>query len=460
MSININKYNTHEAYAVDSDRPLDESCVSLVVNSVVYDGKNIVKTESQLGQKEVCMIVKDLVDNAIKYVPVRTFDANTFDTTRYLLKDWLRYGECKGKQLKVYKTNNGSPTWAAPNRYKINFVEDNFRTGGFHWAITINGTAKSGDCSWDSEVTIASAASRVISQINAVQANMASYVEGDDFVRITVSSYSNSTLTLTDIVDDCVKLDDLSVHVKINGVEQAQTHRTFMAQSVASLFPDLGYLPANSTQYGVNGLNMSNFAGGSLAKYKSYYRTSGSAEWKAETVGRMNEATFNQCADGTIGGANGIALYNKYDGSWDAYMEAGMIKIDDSHAAGVEYKNYDNGAEQNASLCQVTTMTFDGSYVPAYTAPSAAAAISDADLGGAAHLPNNHEMALMMEAQTYADIRLGLGYLSGSTLLSNSTSYWLVSEYAADVAWFYYGPLGTLYYYGKGDTNAVRPVLA
>ena len=307
---------------------------------------------------------------------------------------------------------------------------------------------------------MAAAANEIVTQINAVQANMASYVAGDDFVRITVSSYSNSTLTLTNIADDCVTPVDLSLYVKIAGVQQAETHRTFMAQSVASLFPDLGYLPANSTQYGENGLNMSYFAGCNLAKYKSYCRTSGSAEWKAETAGRMNEATFNQCADGTIGGANGIALYNKYNGSWDAYMEAGMIKIDDSHAAGVEYKNYDNGAEQNASLCQVTTMTFDGSYVPAYTAPSAAAAISDADLGGAAHLPNNHEMALMMEAQTYADIRLGLGYLSGSTLLSNSTSYWLVSEYYANNAWFYYGNNGRLISHYKHYTYAVRPVLA
>lgn len=460
MSININKYNNPNAFAVDNNRPVGESCVSLVNESVVYEGKNVIKTERQLGQKEVCMIVKDLTDGTIKYIPVHTFDPDTLDTNRYQLKDWIRFGECMGKQLKVYKTNNGSPVWAAPNRYKINFQEDGFRTGSFHWAITINGTAKSGDCSWENEATIASAATRVVAQINSVQANMASYVEGDDFVRITVSSYSNSTLTLTDIVDDCVELVDLSLYVKIAGVQQAETHRTFMAQNVASLFPDLGYLPANSTQYGVNGLNMSTFAGASLAKYKSHCRTSGSAEWKAETAGRMNEATFNQCADGTIGGADGIALYNKYNGSWDAYMEAGMIKIDDIHAAGVEYKNYDNGAEQNASLCQVTTMTFDGSYVPAYTAPSAAAAISDADLGGAAHLPNNHEMALMMEAQTYADIRLGLGYLSGSTLLSNSTSYWLVSVYSAYSAWFYFGTFGRLYGHYKSDAYAVRPVLA
>ena len=453
MSININRYNTQEAYAVDHNRPADESCVSLVVNDLVYEGKNIMKKESQLGQKEVCLIVKDLLNNSIKYIPVRSFDPTSFDTTRYQLKDWLRYGECKGKQLKIYKANNGTATWAAPNRYKLEC--DLTADGGFHWAITINGTAKGGDVAWEAGATLDS----IVTQINAVQANMASHVSGEDFIRISVSSYSNSTLTLTDNTGGT--LTDLSLYVKINGVAQAETHRTFMAQSVATLFPDLGYLAANSTQYGKNGLNMSYWAGGNLEKYKSYYRTSASANvWKAETAGRMNEATFNQCSDGTIGGADGIALYNKYNGSWDAYMEAGMIKIDDAHTAGVEYKNYDNGADQNAKLCSVTTMTFDGSYVPAYPAATAAAAISDPDLGGKAHLPNNHEIALMMETETYADIRLGMGYLAGSTLLSNSTSYWLVTESYGPIAWFYSGTYGILTNYNKNYSYTVRPALA
>lgn len=453
MSININKYNSHEAYAVDGNRPLDENCVSMVNDGVVYSGKNIIKLESQLGQKEVCLIVKDLVDGIIKYVPVGSFDPNTFDSSRYQLKDYLRYGECMGKQLKIHKTNNGTSTWAAPNRYKL--LCDTTANGGFHWAITINGTAKSGDVAWETGATLDS----IAAQINAVQ-NMASVVAGDDFIRISVSTYSNSTLTLTD--NTGATLVDLSLYVKIGDVAQAETHRTFMAQSVATLFPDLGYQAANSANYGKNGLSMTYFCGLNLAKYKAYYRTSGSATWTAEAAGRMNEATFNSCADGTIGGADGIALYNKYNGSWDAYMEAGMMNIDDTHTGGVEYQGYDNGADQNAKLCLVTTMTFDGSYVPAYPAAAAASAaeFSDPELGGVAHLPNPHEMALMFEAETYAAIRKGQGFLSGATLLSNSISYWNVAEYAGFHAWCYYGTVGKLSSYYKVSIYAVRPVLA
>lgn len=453
MSININKYNSHEAYAVDGNRPLDENCVSMVNDGVVYSGKNIIKLESQLGQKEVCLIVKDLVDGIIKYIPVGSFDPNTFDSSRYQLKDYLRYGECMGKQLKIHKTNNGTPTWAVPNRYKL--LCDTTANGGFHWAITINGSAKSGDVSWETGATLDS----IAAQINAVQ-NMAKYEDGDDYVRIGVSSYSNSTLTLTD--NTGATLVDLSLYVKIGDVAQVETHRTFMAQSVATLFPDLGYQAANSANYGKNGLNMTYFCGLNLAKYKAYYRTSGSATWTAEAAGRMNEATFNSCADGTIGGADGIALYNKYNGSWDAYMEAGMMNIDDTHTGGVEYQGYDNGADQNAKLRLVTTMTFDGSYVPAYPAAAAAsaAAFSDPELGGVAHLPNPHEMALMFEAETYAAIRKGQGFLSGATLLSNGTSYWNVAECTGRNAWGCYGTLGTLGNGSKNVSSTVRPVLA
>ena len=451
--ININKYNSIEAYNVDNNRPADECCLSLVDNSLVFEGKNVLKTEGQLSEKEVCLIAKDLVTGTIVYIPVHTFDPTSFDSTRYQLKDYVRFGECMGKQLKIHKSQGGG-TWAISNRYKL--ICDTTASGGFHWAITINGSEKAGDVSWAASDTLAS----IAAQINAV-ANIASVVAGDDFIRITVNSYSNSTFTLTDNTGGT--LVDLSLYVKINGVAQAETHRTFQAQSVATLFPDLGYLAANSVQYAKNGYNLSYMCGCEIGKYKAYYRENGATTWTAENaLGRMNEATFNKCADGTIGGADGIALYNKYNGSWDAYMEAAMVKIDDLHKDGVEYKNYDNGADQNERLCSVTTLDFDGSYVPAYTAAAIAASdlYADADLGGKAHLPTNHELALMFEEGTYSDIRLAQSFLTGATQLSNAGYYWCVTEYYGLIAWLFNGYSGRLNNSYEGDSNSVRPVLA
>lgn len=447
--INVNKYNTIDAFATDGNRPSGESCVSLVDNSVVYEGKNVVKTKNQLAPNEVCLVVKDTADGRVKFIPVATFDPSTFDTTRYQLKDWVRFGACMGKQLYIYKKNAASTTWAAPNRYQITC--DTTAVGGFHWAITINGTLREGDVSWQADDTLAS----IAAQINAV-ANIASVVEGEAFIRVTVNSYSNSTLTLTNNTGGT--LVDLSLFCKVDGVAQAETHRTWQAQSVAALFPTLGYLAANTKQYGKNGLNMSYYAGGNLAKYMAYYRTSGAAVWTAEAAGRMNEATFDKCADGTIGGADGIALYNKYNGSWEAYMAAAMVKIDDTHTDGVEYQSYDNGKEQADLLRSVTTLDFDGNYVPAYTA-AAAAAIVDADLGES-HLPTTHECAMFMDDETYTAIRLALSYLTSVDQLANTGYYWLVAESNANGAWFYYGYIGTLISSYKYDVRSVRPVLA
>ena len=275
---------------------------------------------------------------------------------------------------------------------------------------------------------------------------------------MTVSSYSNSTLTLT--ADTGVTLTDLSIYCKVDGVAQEETHRTWQAQSVAALFQTLGYNAANTVQYGKNGLNMSYNAGGNYAKYLSYYRTSGSATWVAEASGMMNEATFNKCADGTIGGADGIALYNKYGGSYEAYMMGSMVQIDDTHTGGMEYQSYDNGEQQNSLLCKVTTMDFEGNYVPAYPAAAMAKATVDADLDVDGHLPTTHEMALMMEAETYAALRKGMGFLTGSGLISNTGYYWLVAECNAIVSWLYSGGSGNLYYGSKHNTFSVRPVLA
>lgn len=450
--INVNKYNTPVAYATDVNRPAGESCVSLVAGEVVYEGKNIVKTRDQLAPKEVCMIVKDKTDGNIKYIPVLSFDPSTFDTDRFELKDWLRFGTCMGKNLMIYKGEPAQSQWAINNLYKI--ACDTTDVGGFHWAVTINGTAQAGDVSWAASDTLAS----IAAQINTVVAGLATVVEGEDFIRIAIASYSDSTLTLTN--NTGATLTDLSTFCKIDGVAQAETHRTFQAVAVSTLFPTLGFMAPNTVQYGRNSLNMASWAGGNLQQYKAYYAANGSTTWVAETAGRLKPEAFAQCEDGTIGGADGIALFAKYDGSWDAYMEAGMVQIDDTHSNGIEYQSYDNGGEQNDLLAKVTTMTFDGTYVPAYPAAANAKSVSDPELGGDGHLPTTHEMALLMEADTLAAVRLGLGYLTGAVLVADTNNYWLVAEYNAYGARLYYGNNGRLYGNAERDAIRVRPVLA
>lgn len=451
MSININKYNKKSDYLTDNNKPVGENIVSLVDTEVVYDGVNVMLDGSQLNASSVCVVLFDNYDQHLVFVPVETYVAAGIDTDRYTVQTFLLYGMAEGKKLYMHKDNAaGSPMWATSNRYKLEC--DTTAAGGFHWAITINGAAKSGDVTWAESDTLAS----IAAQINAV-ANIATVVEGDSFIRITVNSYSNSTLTLTDNTGGT--LTDLSIYCKIDGVAQAETHRTWQAQSVASLFPGSGFLAANTVQYARNGLNLSYRCGANLAKFKSYYRTNGSATWitEGDSSSRLSEAAFNNCADGTVGGAAGIALYNKYNGSWDAYMEASMLQLNDAHRAGVEFKSYNNGVSQNGFLASVTTMTFDGTYVPAYPAAAAAAAVTVN--GQAGCLPTNHEIGLFMEDGRMARINKGLEVIGG-TKLTTGSYYWGVAECNAYGAWLYAGFSGCLNNGSNYNTFSVRPTLA
>ena len=453
MSINVNKYNTQEAYAADGNRPADESCVSLVAGGVAYDGVNVILTGRQVNADSVCVIVKDNVNNKLRYIPIETYQASALDTTRYTVQTNILFGKVNGRKLKMHKQNATNSLWAQFNRYRL--ACDTAEAGGFAWAVTINGTAKSGTVEWEAGATLDS----IVTQLNegAVATFLVfSHEAGEDFIRVSKGGYSNSTFTLSN--NTGATLTDLSLYTRVDGVQQAETHRDWQAQTVKAMFPDAPLPEANTELYAKNGYNLSNFCGGNLAKYKYYYRTNGSATWVAEnSAGRMNEAAFNSCADGTIGGAAGIALYNKYNGSWDAYMAAAMVKLDDIHTAGMEYQSYDDGVACSRFLQSVTTMDFDGSYIAAF--PAAANAGKATIDGQPGCLPTIHELGLIMDDSRLARINKALVAIGG-TAISISGYLWGVVESASTRAWLYDGTGGILFNYAKYRYRGVLPVLA
>ena len=87
----------------------------------------------------------------------------------------------------------------------------------------------------------------------------------------------------------------------------------------------------------------------------------------------MNQATFNSCEDGTVGGADGIALYNKYGGNYYDYADV---------CAGLRMINYDvprktaetlrTGEKATKELAAVKLTNFDGTLLDAFPAAAAA----------------------------------------------------------------------------------------
>lgn len=453
MSINVNKYNKRSDYMTDNNRPTDECCVSQVDSNVVYNGVNVMLKEDQLRHELVCVVVKDALDGVLYYIPIETYRPAKLDTERYTVQTYIFYGIEAGKKMMMHKHNVGDLMWGQFNRYKIEV--DTTAAGGFSWSVTINGTAKSGTVEWAANDTIDSIVAQM--QSGAVATYLVfSHVEGEDFIRVRKGGYSDSAFTITNATG--ATRVDLSIYTKVNGVQQAETHRDWQAKSVSAMFPGLGYLSASSTLYAKNGYNLAYRTGGNLRRYKAYWRTNGSATWVAESsVDRMSAAAFAQCADGTIGGADGIALYEKYNGSWDEYMAAGMINLNDIRRNGMEFRSYDNGSEQNAILASITTMDFDGNYIQAYPAASKAAeTLIDGQPGA---LPTVHEIGVFMEDEKFAKINQALAAIGG-TALSITGYYWGVAEYAAGTSWNYNGYTGCIDGYVKSHALSVRPVHA
>ena len=448
--ININKYNKVSDYLSD-EKITDESIVSQVDNSVVYTGVNVLLKGDQLSEDSVCVVAKDSTTGEPVYIPIETYQAAMLDT-RYTVQDFILFGMTNGKKLYMHKNSAESAMWAASNRYHLEC--DLTANGGFSWAITLNGTATSGTVRWDNGDTLQS----VLDQLTPQASAQISFALDDDgkYIKITCNSYSNSTLTLSE--NTGATLVDLSAYCKIGGVNQAQVHRTWQGQSVAALFPESGFLPANATQYARSGINLSYRCGGNLERFKAYYRTNGSAEYISEDTlsSRMSEAGF--AALNGSGNVAAQALYDKYNGSWDAYMEASMIQINDRKRDGVEFRSYDNGGLQNGFLASVMTLDFDmETWIPAY--PAAYNASQTSIDGNPGCLMTNHQIGLVMDDQRYQKIRTALSAIGG-TPIANNQYYWLVSEYAAGSAWLFNGTSGCVNYYPKYLVTGVRPVHA
>lgn len=133
------------------------------------------------------------------------------------------------------------------------------------------------------------------------------------------------------------------------------------------------------TEIGYNAMDMRGMDGtGRLHKkqYIEYIRTLASATtFGDEATAFMNQTTFNSCSDGTVGGDDGIALYNKYGGDYYAYADvcASMRLIN----YDVPYKTAETlrtGEKATKELAGVKMYDFDGSIINAFPAAATAEA--------------------------------------------------------------------------------------
>lgn len=430
----------------------------LDINLIESQQTRHIYLESQLSDEEVSLVLLDSADGRLKYVPLRFWSRTTVDPNRFTLKPFVRFHRGKNGRSVAIHARETSGMWAEFNRYRLYCTTS--ASGGFSWAVTINGTAKSGTVSWSAGANLDS----IVTQLNtgAVSTYLVfSHESGEDFIRIRKGGYSNSTFTITNATG--ATLEDLSLYTKVNGELVEQAHRDWQSQNVETMFPDLGFVAANTAQYSVSGYNLSYMCGGNETRYKTYYGANGSSTYLAETSvsSRMTRAAF--AAMNGSGVQEQQDLYDKYHGSWDAYMEASMAALDDTHTGGIEYQSYDNGDTQTSILVSITTMDFDGTYIPAYPGAANCRSFTDSLVyGDAFNMSTQHEIGVFMRDAKFEEINRCLDILSAAGITVNKlsrTAYrWSVARYGTNRAWFYGGNGGLLdsYYLSNGFT--VRPL--
>lgn len=449
--ININKYNELDGYVHDQNRPTDENAVSQVDQTVIYDGVNVILKGDQLKESDVCSVFIDSETGEKVFIPVTTLNMSKLDTTRYIIQDYVLFGTCQGKKLYIAKTH-GSEKWAQDNLYKLEC--DLTADGGFDWAITINGTAKSGTVAWVAANNPTLDDIRTQLQTGAVSSRLMFTVDpSGDFIRVVVSNYSNSTFTLSN--NTGATLTDLSTFAKKGDDALASAHRQWQGVEVNTLFADYPGAAASTTLHAKNNMNLSYSCAGNLDKYKQYYRTNGSATYVDEASGTMSEAGFAALDGSSVAGAQ--ELVDKYNGDWNAYMAARVVRLDIPNRSSMEFKSYNDGKECGDYLASITTLDFDGSYIPAF--PAARAAAKTTIDGEACHLPTMHQLIMLMDADRMALINIGLRVINGR-LLNTSISRLSVAEYSSYYAWLYYGSSGAVGTYIKYRSSGVCPVLA
>ena len=420
---------------VFSFRPLNDVAIGYNVKRVRAAGS---VDEENLENTTVALELKNTQTGELSYLGVDNYGEYSLDLSNYTIKPCIRVQRGKNGKPFVLHVNQTSGQWAVNNYYRL--YCDTTANGGFTITVGNWETSNSWTVSWSAGDTLDS--------IKAKLTN-ATYVwfskeSGENFIRVSCYCSSASyNCTLTNNTGGSV--DDLSKYCKVNGVQQAETHRVWQGTDVATLFPNSGFVPASTVMYAKNGYNRSYRTGCNLPKFKTWVNSSGGSATYVEesSLTKINETGFANLNGSGVAAEQ--ALYDKYHGSWHEYMNASMVQLDDAHTNGMEYKSYDNGDTQNAFLASVTTMFFDGTYVPAYPAAYKASQITDVD-HGAFHLPTIHELATIMDQATMEKINRAIAIIGSGTPLSNSGYYyWSVAQCDSSHSWFYNQVSGCLH---------------
>ena len=349
----LNKYESTEAYTSASDRESGTNNVSLVAGKTVIDGVNVI-----IPIKRGLLRVGDhlVFDKQTgKRMAVRHYGFNkNLLADRYADGKAVFFGNIGDKAYFVGIQNLGDKMFSQYSRCKITGFD--LENGG-----TAKITASSFSCefSYDAGATYADIAAAMTAAKAGDYKSYVTFQALEDGIGMktwpTNVSVASGGLTATFL--NAIKADGTEVTGKVSWDTLAN-------------YCDL-------TEIGYNAMDNRGMDGtGRLHKkqYIEYVRTLASATtFGDEATAFMNQTTFNSCQDGTVGGADGIALYNKYNGDYYAYADVcAEMRMIDFDAPYKTAETLRTGEKATKELAAVKMYDFDGSIIDAFPAAATA----------------------------------------------------------------------------------------
>ncbi len=438
---NINKYLDTAAYAADTNRPTDESTVSLILDGtgVKFEGVNVLvdKAGAEIGD----ILVFDKTTSTKKFIKYGTFHAASLPAS--IVTIGVVYKKDNTKVYIVSKRNEGTYRWA--QGYKVKLTGFDFETGGT-FSITVNSDTTA-EIVYSIGSNLATVAGLINTAVNAGAANSAlknwTVQAGADYITLERNHYTPviSTVTVTDaaLKVTATALTAFDYQTVLSGLQEA-------------------YSNANRNDGGVS------WVGANFERFYQYYYTSGEDTATNQAVGTGDPVRYSRY--NSTDNPDIVSFYGAGEAGYANYIRAKMLRYPYAKNAALSR----DGKPLTAALAAVTFTDADGSVKPAYPAAYAAynttvGTVTGHTTGleaGTWWLPSFVEMyELIKDRQLDGSDRVNASITSigGNTILP-STSQWTSSEGSSDDTWGYTGTNGYLNNRGKANSFAAWSVAA
>ena len=439
---NLNKYTNTAAYTADTNRPTNQSTVSIIedVTGVKFDGKNVLVEKAGAGIGDICVYNKTLLRK--QFIKSGTYVAATFPANLVIMG--VVYYRTENKVHILGTTDLGSQQWAAPFRAKLSGFD--FATGGA-FTITVNTTTTPSITYLDTD-TLATTAPKIQTALNsgAAATALANWVVVADVTNnciIASRSFYTPPLTIFTVADVALKVTASIV------CEDWQTKLTGFLTSYGSITREDGSSTSNT--------------GGNFENFYAYCYVNGGDTAANQAVGVGNPIRFSRY--NLTDNALIVNFYGTGEAGYLKYIQAKMTKFPYSKNAII-----DKGGKTNTDLlAALNYVDVDLSLKPIFPAAAIAKAFGLTVAGhitgmeaGKWWLPSAQELFLLVRILKldYTDvINKTLTAITG-TKVNVASLYWSSSEFSSHLGWGYTGYFSDMYGTSKGNSLTVRVVSA